>query len=82
MEQMLDFLSQINIATASRATLYRLQKAFANPVIWVYWKEMQMNLMDRLRLDGNALTVTGDGQVGLFSNAIISSQIFLSLFWI
>jgi hypothetical protein len=49
--------------TASRATFYRLQKDFANPIIWLHWKKMQGELMDRLRRAGGELTVTGDGQV-------------------
>jgi hypothetical protein len=63
MEQMLEFLSQLDIATASGRTFYRLQKGFANPVIWAYWQKMQRNLMDRLQQSGIKLTVTGDGQV-------------------
>lgn len=63
MEQMMEFFKQTDIMTASRATFYRLQKDFANPIIWLHWKKMQGELMDRLRRAGGELTVTGDGQV-------------------
>jgi hypothetical protein len=64
MEQILEFFKQIDIMTASRASFYRLQKDYINPIIWRHWKKMQAELMERLRKEDTGLTVTGDGQVG------------------
>jgi hypothetical protein len=62
MEQMLEFFTQCDIATASRTTFYRLQRIFVNQVVWDYWAKMQLDLLDRFRNEGAGLTVTGDGQ--------------------
>lgn len=60
MDQTVEFLKQMNIATASRATFYRIQKAFVNPIIWLTWMEMKTELHDELR--DKELKVAGDGQ--------------------
>jgi hypothetical protein len=62
MEQIVEFFSQMNIATCHRATLYRLQSLFVNPIIWVYWTQMKSVLLDNLKNSGRSITVTGDGQ--------------------
>lgn len=60
MSQTVEFLNQMNVAAGSRATFYRIQKAFVNPIIWLTWTEMQTELYDEHR--GKELKVTGDGQ--------------------
>jgi hypothetical protein len=59
----MEFFKKSDIITAFRATFYRLQKDFADPIIWLHWKKMQAELMDRLRRAEGELTVTGDRQV-------------------
>jgi hypothetical protein len=63
MNQLVEFLRQMNIATASRPTFYRLQQNYVNKIIWQFWTEMRSGLLETLRHAGRALTVTGDGQV-------------------
>jgi hypothetical protein len=62
MEQIMEFFKQMNIATCSRASFYRLQSVFVNPIIWSYWQEMRTVLVNELKQLGQGLTVTGDGQ--------------------
>jgi hypothetical protein len=60
MNQTVEFLNQMNIATASKKTFYRIQGEVVNPIIWSTWMEMRSNLWDQLR--ECEMTVTGDGQ--------------------
>jgi hypothetical protein len=59
---MLEFFKQCDIATASRATFYRLQRVIIHPVVWQYWSKMQTDLLERFRNNDTGLIVTGDGQ--------------------
>jgi hypothetical protein len=63
MEQIVEFFKQMNIATCSRATFYRLQSVFVNPIIWDYWRQMKDDIVNELKRKGHSLIVTGDGQV-------------------
>jgi hypothetical protein len=60
MEQTVEFMKQMNVATGSRATFYRIQKDYVNPIIWLTWIEMKEELYDEMR--GKELRVMGDGQ--------------------
>jgi hypothetical protein len=62
MNQIMEFLHQMNIATASRSTFYNVQRLYVNSIIWQFWTEMRLALLVILRQTGRALTVTGDGQ--------------------
>ncbi len=63
MNQLVEFLRQMNIASTSRTTFYRLQQNYVNKIIWQFWTEMRSGLLETYRHAGRALTVTGDGQV-------------------
>lgn len=60
MNQTVEFLKKMKVASGSRSTFYRIQKAYVHPIIWQTWTEMQAALCDELR--GRELKVTGDGQ--------------------
>jgi hypothetical protein len=60
MNQTIELMKQLNLAAGSRSTLYRIQEAFVNPIIWLTWTEMQAELHEEFR--GKPLTVSGDGQ--------------------
>jgi hypothetical protein len=60
MNQTIEFFNKMKVATGSRSTFYRIQKAYVHPIIWQTWTEMQAALCDELR--GMDLKVTGDGQ--------------------
>ena len=62
MNQVVEFLRQMNIVTAHRATFYRLQQLYVNSIIWQFWTEVRATLIEQLRQYGRGLTVTGDGQ--------------------
>jgi hypothetical protein len=62
MEQIVEFFAQMNIATCHRATFYRIQSLFVNPIIWEYWTQMKTTLLDELQKCGRSISVTGDGQ--------------------
>ncbi len=70
MSQTVEFLKQMNISTASRATFYRIQKKYVNPLIWKTWTEMQKDLHDEVR--GEELTVSGTEKQFIETNMIFS----------
>jgi hypothetical protein len=41
MEKVLEFFRQMGVAVCSRATLYRMQSIFVNPIIYDFWLGMQ-----------------------------------------
>jgi len=58
----LEFFSQLNVATCVRSTLYSQQKVFVNNTIWSYWLRMQEEIIDTIRDSGESISVSGDGQ--------------------
>jgi hypothetical protein len=62
MNQVVEFLCQMKIATASRATFYRFQQLYVNKIIWEFWTQMRGVLIEQLKHCGTGLTLTGDGQ--------------------
>jgi solute carrier family 8 (sodium/calcium exchanger) len=60
--QIIEFFKQMDIAVASRSTLYTIQSVFVNPLVYSYWINMRNTLMDTLRRLGHAINVSGDGQ--------------------
>ena len=60
--QVLEFFSQLNIATCVRSTLYSLQKAYVNKIIYGYWLKMQKQIIDTIQATGEAISISSDGQ--------------------
>ena len=62
MSQIFEFFRQLNLAICSRASFYRLQSVYVNPIVYSYWTRMQKQLQDHLKQIGRPITLTGDGQ--------------------
>jgi len=57
-----EFFKQLNIAMCCRSTLYMLQSLYVNNTIFAYWNRMQENILSKIRLRGEPISVSGDGQ--------------------
>jgi hypothetical protein len=59
MFQLLEFFHQLNIASCCRTTLYTYQRLYVNPLVHLFWVQMQTSLLDKFKNEGAPLKLTG-----------------------
>jgi transposase-like protein len=59
---MFEFFHKLNVAVACRSTMYTLQSVFVNPIVYTYWNSMRQALMEKFRMSGKPINISGDGQ--------------------
>ena len=60
--QIMEFFTQLNVATCVVSTLYTLQKIFVNNMVYSYWLRLQGQLISSIQASGEPICVSGDGQ--------------------